>query len=92
MESFDATSTEGMSTLAQSITLPIGGCFIATLVLIDKLFMSQKLAEFHKVSDLKYNVFKAFSSAFDVKSLDFLVSLSSMVTIVGNSGQSNYSA
>lgn len=92
VESFDATSVEGMSTLSQNINLPIGGCFVATLFMMDTLFMNQKPETFHAVSDLKLNVLKAIVSTFDVKKFDFLVSLSTMVTFVGNVGQSSYAA
>lgn len=92
VESFDATSAESMAQLANSIGRPVGGCFIATLVMHDMLFMGQKPDSFHTVSDLKFNVLQAFKSAFDVENLDFLVSLSSMVAIVGNVGQSSYAA
>lgn len=79
-----------MSIFAQSIKLPVGGCFIATLVMHDSLFMNQKTDTFHLVSDLKLNVFKAFTSAFDINNVDFLIALTSMITLLGNPGQSSY--
>lgn len=92
MESFDATSAEAASALARSIDLPVGGCFIATAAMIDSFFMNQTPEAERKVSSLKLDVFKAFSSAFDVWKLDFVVSLSSIVTFLGNAGQSSYAA
>lgn len=92
VEAFDATSIEAMSAFAQSIDVPVGGCFISTLVMLDLLFMNQKQETFHMVSDLKYRVFMAFAAAFKVEDLDFLVSLSSMISILGNVGQSSYAA
>lgn len=79
-----------MAIFAQSVDLPIGGCFIATLVMRDILFMNQKPDTFRMVSDFKLNVFKAFAHAFDIDKLDFLISLSSIVTLIGNPGQSSY--
>lgn len=58
--------------------------------MLDLLFMSQKLESFHSVADLKFNVFKSFISAFDIENIDFVVSLSSFITLLGNAGQSSY--
>lgn len=92
MESFDATSAEAAASLAQSIDIPVGGCFIATVIMMDAFFMNQKPQTHRKVSGLKLDVFKAFSSAFDITKLDFVVSLSSMMIFLGNVGQSSYGA
>lgn len=92
MEAFDATSAESMSALAKSIDVVVGGCFVATLILMDSLFMRQTQEKFSTVADLKFKVFQAFASVFDVTELDFIISLSSMTSVVGNSGQSGYSA
>lgn len=81
-----------MSTFAQSISLPVGGCFIATLIMLDILFMNQKPESYSTVSDLKLNVFKAFKYAFDVEKLDFLISLSSLIGLIGNPVQTSYAA
>lgn len=81
-----------MSKLAQSIGAPVGGCFIATLIMMDVLFMNQKPETFRIVSDLKLNVLKAFDYAFDIEKLEFLVSLSTMISFLGNTGQSSYGA
>jgi len=92
VEAFDATSGEAMTALARGIDIPVGGCFIATLVLDDGLFVNQTPESFHAVSGLKLKVFEAFTSAFDIETLDFFVSLSSLLTVVGNGGQSSYGA
>lgn len=92
VEAFDATSAESMSALAKSIEIPVGGCFVATLVLMDGLFMGQTPEKFSTVADLKFKVFQTFASAFDIAELDFVISLSSMMSIAGNSGQSSYAA
>lgn len=92
MEAFDATSADSMSILATSIKVPVGGCLVATLILMDGLFMGQTPEKFSTVADLKLKVFEAFASAFDVAKLDFIISLSSMMSIAGNSGQTSYAA
>jgi predicted tellurium resistance membrane protein TerC len=92
VESFDATSGEAMAALARRIEIPIGGCFIATLILDDGLFMRQTPESFHAVSNLKLKVFEAFTSIFNIETLDFFISLSSLMAVVGNSGQSSYAA
>ena len=79
-----------MGLFARTVTSPIGGCFLMTLHLIDGLFMAQTEETFHTVAQSKLSVFKAFCSAFDVGSLDFFVSFSSMMAVTGNIGQSNY--
>lgn len=79
-----------MTIFARTIDIPVGGCFIATFSMLDLLFMSQKSESFHQVADLKLNVFKSFASVFDAGKVDFIVSLSSFITLVGNAGQSSY--
>lgn len=90
--SFDATSPQETAAFSQTVDVAIGGCFIATLVMMDAMFISQKPETYHIVSDLKHKVYTAFTSAFNVEDLDFLVSLSSMIPILGNPGQSSYAA
>ena len=90
VEAFDATDAGSMRSFARTVTSPIGGCFLMVLHLADGLFVSQTEAAFHTVAQSKLRVFQAFTSAFDIGSLDFLVSFSSLMGITGNVGQSNY--
>jgi hypothetical protein len=90
VEAFSAADAESMCSFARTITSPIGGCFLMILHLIDGLFMAQTEETFHTVAQSKLSAFKAFASAFDVGSLDFFMSFSSMMAITGNIGQSNY--
>jgi len=60
------------------------------LHLIDGLFMTQTDDTFYTVARSKLTVFQTFASAFDVGSLDFFMSFSSMMAVTGNIGQSNY--
>jgi hypothetical protein len=79
-----------MRSFAQRITSPIGGCFLMVLHLIDGLFMTQTEHTFQTVAQLKLRVFQTFASVFDLSSLDFFMSFSSMMAVTGNIGQSNY--
>ena len=60
------------------------------LHLIDGLFMAQTQDTFHNIAQSKLRAFRAFASAFDLASLDFFMSFSSMMAVTGNIGQSNY--
>ena len=90
VEAFDAVDVESMRSFARKVTSPIGGCFLMILQLNDALFMVQTEDTFHAVARLKLKVFQAFASVFDMGSLDFFMSFSSMMAITGNIGQSNY--
>ena len=90
VEAFNATDVESTRSFAQTVTSPIGGCFLMILHLVDGLFMAQTQETFHAIARSKLSAFQAFSSAFDINSLDFFVSFSSMIAITGNIGQSNY--
>jgi hypothetical protein len=90
VEAFNAADVESMRSFARKVASPIGGCFLMILHLIDGLFMAQTEDTFHTVARSKLRVFQAFSSAFDMGSLDFFMSFSSMMAVTGNIGQSNY--
>ena len=90
VEAFNAVDVESMRSFGRKVTSPIGGCFLMILHLIDGLFMAQTEDTFHTVARLKLRVFQAFALVFDVGSLDFFMSFSSMMAVTGNIGQSNY--
>ena len=90
VEAFDAADVESTRSFARTVTSPIGGCFLMTLHLIDGLFMTQTEATFCTVAQSKLRAFQAFASVFDVGSLDFFVSFSSLAGITGDIGRSNY--
>ena len=90
VEAFNAADVESMRSFARTVTCPIGGCFLMILHLIDGLFMAQTQDTFHKIAQSKLRAFRAFASAFDLASLDFFMSFSSMMAVTGNIGQSNY--
>ena len=90
VEAFNAADIESMRSFAQKLTSPIGGCFLMILHLIDGLFMAQTEDTFRTVARSKLRVFQVFASVFDMDSLDFFISFSSMMAVTGNIGQSNY--
>ena len=90
VEAFNAADIESMRSFSRRITFPIGGCFLMILHLIDGLFIAQTEDTFHTVARSKLRVFQTFASVFDMDSLDFFVSFSSMMAVTGNIGQSNY--
>jgi KR domain len=91
VEACDATSLDATSDLLRTLPKPLGGCFSMTLVLSDALFLNQTDESFRKACDAKFNVFRAFESAVSIEKLDFFVQFSSVASISGNYGQSNYS-
>ena len=90
VEAFDAADVESMRSFAQTVTSPVGGCFLMILHLIDGLFMAQTQDTFNTIAQSKLKAFRAFTDAFDLVSLDFFMSFSSMMVVTGNIGQSNY--
>lgn len=90
VEAFNASDVESMRSFARTVTSPIGGCFLMILHLIDGLFMAQTQDTFYKIAQSKLMAFRAFAAAFDLASLDFFMSFSSMMAVTGNIGQSNY--
>ena len=71
VEAFNTANVESMRSFAQTVTSPIGGCFLMILHLIDGLFMAQTQDTFHRTAQSKLRAFRAFASAFDLPSFDF---------------------
>ena len=61
-----------------------------TLVLQDALFMNQTEESFNKVCATKMKALETFTAVLPIERLDFFVSFSSIVALLGNPGQSNY--
>lgn len=78
-----------MRSFAQSVTSPIGGCFLMVLHLVDGLFTARTEATVHDVAQSKLRVFQAFASAFDVGSMGFLP-FSPLMDGTGSIRQPNY--
>ncbi|KAI0313261.1 hypothetical protein OF83DRAFT_1286326 [Amylostereum chailletii] len=88
----DATNVEETASLVHSIPVAIGGCFLMTLVLHDSLFLNQTEESFRRVWDAKWKAYSVFSSQVPIERLDFFVSFSSVMGLLGSVGQSNYSS
>jgi KR domain len=86
----DATCLEATSALIKSIEQPIGGCFLMTLALADALFMHQTEKSFSDVCNAKLKALKTFTTVLPIDQLDFFVSFSSIIALLGNAGQANY--
>lgn len=92
IEACDATSSLATSRLLRSIEKPVGGAILMSLVLSDGLFSSQTEAGFKKVMDAKWGALSTFNNVRPIEDLDFFVSFSSVASMLGNAGQSNYAA
>ena len=63
-----------------------------SMVLSDGLFANQTEAGFKKAMDPKWGALSTFNGVQPIKDLDFFVSFSSVTSVFGNAGQSNYAA
>ena len=72
---------------------PIGGVANGAMVLQDKLFTNMGLEDWNKAVQPKINGSRNLDEIFSIdKSLEFFVMFSSLASVIGNSGQSNYNA
>jgi len=90
LEKCDATDDASISSLLSTLTSPLGGCFILTLVLSDALFSNQTKDSFSAVRSSKQGVFDVLSGVTDVLSLDFVIHISSVSGLLGIPGQTPY--
>jgi KR domain len=86
----DATCLEATSALIESIEQPIGGCFLMTLAMADASFRNQTEKSFRDICNAKLRALKTITTVLPIERLDFFVSFSSVVALLGNSGQANY--
>ncbi|KAI3393132.1 hypothetical protein diail_4700 [Diaporthe ilicicola] len=92
-EALEKVIFSGLSTMP-----PIRGCIQASAVLSDNAFNMMTADEWHKAVDVKVagskNLWEVLTSksATPASTLDFFVMLSSLTSVTGNSGQTNYSA
>ncbi|KIJ41950.1 hypothetical protein M422DRAFT_171681 [Sphaerobolus stellatus SS14] len=91
LEACDASSQHQTTSLIQSLSKPLGGCILLSVVLSDRLFLSHTRESFYTPVTSKAGAFKVLERSVDINSLDFLVSLSS-AAIFGNIGQTNYAS
>ncbi|KJA25964.1 polyketide synthase [Hypholoma sublateritium FD-334 SS-4] len=91
LEACDASSVPEMTALFRRADAPIGGAILASVVLADKLFVAYDKSSYCAPFPGKIGALVALERAIDIKSLDFLVSISS-VSALGNVGQTNYAS
>lgn len=94
--SVDVTSSESLHLMQETIlaTLPaIGGIVNGAMVLDDELFAEMSYEQFEKVTKPKVLGTQLLDELFrDDKSLDFFIVATSIASVIGWTGQSNYSA
>ena len=71
---------------------PIGGVCNAAMVLFDKLFVDMNADTMNKVLKPKVDGTVYLDELFNGPSLDFFIMFSSLASVIGNGGQSNYHA
>lgn len=88
----DSASELDMRTLLESIEEPLGGCFLLSAVLEDRLFALHTNKTFEVVFPPKVNAFRTLEKVVDLNTLDFVVTFSSVSGMFGNPGQTSYAA
>ena len=91
VEASDATSHDECRKMQKTIPRTIGGCMLMTAVLADRSFSFQTPDGFRTVWESKVDAFATIAAVLDIRSLDFFIAFSSMVGLLGNVGQTNYS-
>ncbi|KDQ18683.1 hypothetical protein BOTBODRAFT_154644 [Botryobasidium botryosum FD-172 SS1] len=92
LEAVDAASKAATYALIQTITKPLGGCMLMSLVLRDGSFLQRTAEDFSSVFAAKTGAFHAFADIVSIPSLDFLITFSSVAGLLGNHGQTTYSS
>ena len=88
----DKASVRAAYDAIKDIMPPITGVCNAAMVLSDKLFIDMTADTFNKVLEPKVQGTKHLNELFNQPSLDFFVTFSSLASVIGNGGQSNYHA
>ncbi|KAI0683985.1 polyketide synthase [Cerioporus squamosus] len=90
--SADATSREQLQAVLEDVSAPLGGAFMLTWLLNDRMFASHTQESFDRVFPSKLDVLETLSQVVDIPSLDFCIAFSSVAALFGNQGQTNYAA
>ncbi|KAJ7278022.1 putative polyketide synthase [Mycena rebaudengoi] len=86
----DGTCAKSMEMLFKTIDRKIGGCFILSAILADGLFPTLGEREFTDVLASKIGVVKILLQTIETSSFEFIVAFSSVTSVVGTGGQTNY--
>ncbi|KAF8161949.1 hypothetical protein K438DRAFT_2070439 [Mycena galopus ATCC 62051] len=88
----DAASPSATSALINTFTFPIAGCILLAASFSDRVFSAHTEDSFSPSFAPKEGSFRALEQAVSIKTLDFVIALSSVTGLFGSAGQSNYSA
>ncbi|KIJ27676.1 hypothetical protein M422DRAFT_784789 [Sphaerobolus stellatus SS14] len=92
LEAVDATSLPAMKGLCEPLQPNLGGCFILSAVLADRVFQHLNEEEFKGVYAAKLGVLDTLKATVDISRLDFVIAFSSISGLFGTQGQTNYAA
>ncbi|KAH7043971.1 hybrid PKS-NRPS, partial [Macrophomina phaseolina] len=92
MDVSDRASVRSVHAAIKEDLPPIAGVCNAAMVLIDKLFVDMNAETLNNVFGPKVEGSKILDELFNEPDLDFFVLFSSLASIFGNAGQSNYHA
>jgi hybrid polyketide synthase / nonribosomal peptide synthetase ACE1 len=88
----DRTALHALHNEMRTKMPPVGGVANAAMVLSDKPFVDMAMEQMKKVFQPKVAGTRNLDELFSDNSLDFFILFSSLASIVGNRGQSNYNA
>ncbi|KAF8166302.1 acyl transferase domain-containing protein [Mycena galopus ATCC 62051] len=88
----DGSCAESMKVLFKSMNGKIGGCLILSGILLDGLFPTLGESEFRNVLAAKTGVLETLQQTTETSTLEFIVAFSSVTSVVGTGGQTNYCA
>lgn len=89
LEACDASDSSSMRALLASIAVELGGCFLLSYTLSDRLFLSHTAESYATPWVPKVVAFEVLDSLVSIENLEFLVCVSSAAGF-GGPGQSNY--
>ena len=92
MDVSDRDSIRSVHTAIRDTMPPVAGVCNAAMVLSDKLFVDMNADIMNKVLKPKVEGTNHLDELFNQPSLDFFVMFSSLASVIGNAGQSNYHA
>jgi hypothetical protein len=86
----DAANEDSMRSVIASLSGPIGGCMLLSAVLTDRMFSRHSKLSYMASFPSKVGAFTAIEKAVHIPSLDFLIAFTSISSLFGNAGQTNY--
>ncbi|EIN05353.1 polyketide synthase [Punctularia strigosozonata HHB-11173 SS5] len=90
LESSDSTSSDQTKALLDSISAPIGGIILMSMVLKDMPFGDHTQETYEAAVIPKVKTLEVLQALYPLEQLDFLVATSSATGLFGNAGQTNY--